>query len=330
MDTKAISSVFIGSSVLYGIITGYLAGPASPQQYYVTYHSYLVDKLLGMIGVSEFLPFLGPILSNNVSIWFVIFVLGSVFPLIIWDLIQHNFYAITRMSLYLGPESTMAVMMVHGFYEITAIMLCGFASFSLFISGIKSLVKKKPEDLSFETDVLWISLLTLAMAAFLEVYVYPVITKGEPAPISMDILSWFYWGGYFAVPLILVSTVSLSFWEFFFKEEAHFPFIIPKLDFFRLWIRNMKIGVVEDAVFRLPVWMASFVMPPLIPSLLSSLVFGIAHYTYGVAKIPSAFTSGLVLCALTVAYGLPAAMICHAFLDLFLALQYMFARSSLS
>ena len=326
MDTKAISSVFIGSSVLYGIITGYLAGPAPPQQYYVTYHSYLVDKLLGMIGVSEFLPFLGPILSNNVSIWFVIFVLGSVFPPIIWDLVQHNFYAITRMSLYLGPEPTMAVMMVHGFYELTSMILCAFASISLFILGIKSLVKKKPEDLDFEANAILISLLTLVMAAFLEVYVYPVITKAEPAPLSMDILSWFYWGGYFAVPLILTSSASLMFWELFFKEEARFPFIIPKLDFFSLWIRNMKIGVVEDAVFRLPVWMASFIMPPLVPSLLSSLVFGIAHYSYGVAKIPSAFTSGLVLCAITVAYGLPAAMICHGFLDLFLALQYMSGR----
>jgi hypothetical protein len=205
-------------------------------------------------------------------------------------------------------------------------MLCALASLSLFISGIKSLVKRKPEDLGFEADALWISLWSLVMAAFLEVYVYPVITKGEPAPLSMDVLSWFYWGGYFAVPVVLTSTASLDFWELFFKEEAHLPFIIPKLDFFRLWIRNMKIGIVEDAVFRLPVWMASFVMPPLIPSLLSSLIFGAAHYTYGMAKIPSAFTAGLVLCAVTVAYGLPAAMICHAFLDLFLALQYLFER----
>jgi len=66
--------------------------------------------------------------------------------------------------------------------------------------------------------------------------------------------------------------------------------------------------------------------PVLEVSLISSIIFGLGHYEYGPSKIPSAFTMGMVFCAIAATYGLPAAVVSHAFLDLFFTLEELYLK----
>lgn len=128
-----------------------------------------------------------------------------------------------------------------------------------------------------------------------------------------------FYGGAFAVPLIITSAVSLEFWEFLLGQEAHYPFKEPgKVMLGDAWFHNFEIGFAEEIVFRGPVVLLAPYMNPVILSIISSAIFGLAHYSYGIAKIPSCFTSGMILCAIALHFGLPAAIVAHMFLDLYL------------
>lgn len=146
--------------------------------------------------------------------------------------------------------------------------------------------------------------------------------------LTVNVLaSWFYYGGAFAFPLLFVTSASLEFWEIFLGE-AKYPFAMPeRMGFWEVWLKNMKIGFFEELIFRSPVWIISLAhLPVVVPAFISSLLFGLAHYEYGPAKIPSAFTSGMFLCAIAVNYGLMAAIIAHAFLDLFVTIQAIYLK----
>ena len=133
-----------------------------------------------------------------------------------------------------------------------------------------------------------------------------------------------YYGGAFAFPIMIISSATLEFWEIFLGE-THFPFKIVKMGFLEAWLLNMRIGFVEELMFRGVIWILALAhQPVLIPAVISSILFGLAHYEYGTAKILSAFTMGMVFCAITVQYGLIVSMIAHAFLDLFLTLQAIY------
>jgi membrane protease YdiL (CAAX protease family) len=151
---------------------------------------------------------------------------------------------------------------------------------------------------------------------------------GAPSSPS-DVVGWFYYGGAFAVPLIIIATATLEFWELFLGE-THYPFEMAeagKVGWFEIWLDNLKVGFSEEILFRTPVVLLAMAgVHPFIPAFISSLLFGLAHWDYGLAKVPATFTAGMLLSAEAVTYGLPASVITHAFLDTFYTLQSLYLK----
>jgi len=162
------------------------------------------------------------------------------------------------------------------------------------------------------------ALLVLVMAMLVYTVIHPELNYET-------VFKWIYYGGAFSVPLLIISSASLEFWELFLGE-TRYPFPMPeRVSFSDALLKNLEIGLWEEILFRLPVWMVAAANGPVLEtSVFSSILFGLAHYEYGLAKIPSAFTAGLVFCGITAAYGLPASIVAHAFLDLFLTLQEVY------
>mgnify|MGYP001626399593 CR=1 FL=1 len=174
------SLIIVLLTVVAGIMRGLYTGPAPPSKFYVTYNTPLVQKLLGNF---KFAYLLSEYISNNVGLWCVLFMLGSIFPLVIFDILYFNFYAITRMALYLGSGTTAYVLMMHGIYELVSIIMCSWASLSLFIIVANELIAKIKHteyyaDFEFEAKLLGISLFALVAAAFIEAYATPLLWGG--------------------------------------------------------------------------------------------------------------------------------------------------------
>jgi len=171
-----------------------------------------------------------------------------------------------------------------------------------------------------------VSLHTLIMVLSMLMLLYIAI---NPEVNYNTVVSWFYYGGAFAVPIMIISIASLAFWDFLLRTSAKFPYRMPPVEtpFLDHYIENLKIGLAEEILFRLPVWLVATAHGPVLEvSLISSVIFAVGHYEYGPSKIPSAFTMGMFFCAITVAYGLPAAVISHAFLDLFFTLEELYLK----
>lgn len=179
MTRLQASAILVALFVLKGILQGLSAGPAPPAQFYVTYHTPFVNSILGNFRFTEYL---GEYISNNVGLWMVLFFFGVLFPYIIYDIISYNFYAITRMALYLKAPLTAYILVMHGIYELSAILMVSVASLSLFIlivQEVYALIKKKKFYKPYNTEVklLFISLGTLVSAAFIEGYVTPLLWR---------------------------------------------------------------------------------------------------------------------------------------------------------
>jgi hypothetical protein len=170
------------------------------------------------------------------------------------------------------------------------------------------------------------------MASLLEAYVTPVIFSPSSGPMFLrgvqasslyDCLFYAaFLGGAYAIPLIITAAFSLEFWEYFFGRETTYPFgpLPPEPRLLPAWGSDISIGVMEELMFRAPVLILASYYNPFEVAVAFSILFGFAHHTYGIAKIPSAFTVGMVFSAIAFHFGLGPAIVSHAFLDLYLLL----------
>jgi uncharacterized membrane protein SpoIIM required for sporulation len=172
---QKISAITVLLLVTIGIIMGLKQGPASPSQFYINY-SPMAKALLKDF---SFTKYLGEYIGNNVGIFMVLFFLGCVFPPVVFDMIIYNFMAITRMALYLGANTTIYVLCLHGIYELASILMVSWCSLSLFILMIQELIHKGKyvADFGLEAKVLAISLGTLIGSAFIEGWVTPLLWR---------------------------------------------------------------------------------------------------------------------------------------------------------
>jgi len=174
-----VAAVLVILFALKGIMDGINAGPAPPSKFYVTCYTPFINSLLKNF---QFTSFLGEYISNNFGLWMVLFFLGSIFPYAIYDIVVYNFFAVTRMSLYLGSSTTFYVLIMHGIYELVGMLMVAIASLSLFFLIVQEayhLIKRKKFYTSYTTEIkmLFISFGALVAAAFIEGYITPLLLR---------------------------------------------------------------------------------------------------------------------------------------------------------
>jgi len=317
-------------TILYGVLGGLAAGPAPPQQFYITLGPFTRDVLKNFLQQFEFSALLGQYIANNIGLWVVVFFLGSLLPVFTFDILSWNFRMITQVTMYLPPEQTAAVFLLHGVYEVAGLVFISYCSYFIFFSIIRELFRMKREDYKPFIKLSLFSLMALFMAALIEAYVTPLFApssgntflRGVNATSLYDFLFYLvYFGGAYALPLIITASISLEFWEYVFGKEAESPFPLPpEPSLFSTWISYINVGVIEELMFRAPVLILAQYYSPFSVSVLFSMLFGIAHFSYGPAKIPSSFTVGMVFSAIALHFGLGPAIVAHAFLDVYLTL----------
>lgn len=120
--------------------------------------------------------------------------------------------------------------------------------------------------------------------------------------------------------LFAVAFGTLEFWENVFGREATAPVEIER-DYAGILVKNIWIGLYEEAVFRLFFFLALtdiFGHPELFLAL-SSVLFAVVHYKYGLPKIPNGITMGICLGLIAWYYGFWAAVGAHYALDFYVS-----------
>jgi uncharacterized membrane protein SpoIIM required for sporulation len=321
-------------TVAYGVVSGLMAGPAPPQQFYLSMGP-ITKSVLGKLSTQqfEFSYLLGEYIANNVGLWVVLFFLGSLVPVFTFDILSWNMRMVTQVTMYLPPGTTMAIMMLHGVYELAAVILMSYCSYYLFYLIVRELVRRPLLEETLQVIKATVfSLMALFMAALLEAYVTPIIfspSSGDMFLRGVQVSSLYdyvfytvFLGGAYAIPLIIAAGISLEFWEYVFGAEAKYPFgpPPPQPELLPSWVQNFNTGVLEELIFRAPVLILAKYYNPFEVAAFFSILFGFAHHTYGIAKIPSSFTVGMVFSAIAFHFGLGPAIVSHAFLDLYLFL----------
>ena len=319
-------------TILYGLITGLMAGPAPPQQFYISMGP-LTGEILKKLGLQQFeySYLLGEYIANNVGLWVVIFFLGSLIPIFTFDILAWNMRMIAQVTMYLPPGQTLAIMMLHGIYEVASLIMVSYTSYCIFLRILQELAGTAKEDIKPVVKLSIFSLMALFMAALIEAYVVPLFVspssgsfflRGVTSTSLYDYIFYLvFLGGAYAIPLIITASVSLEFWEYVFGKEAKSPFPTPPTSkLLPIWQEFITVGVLEELVFRAPVLILAQYYDPFSISVLFSMLFGIAHNSYGIAKIPSSFTVGMIFSAIALHFGLGPAIVAHAFLDIYLTL----------
>lgn len=166
-------------TIVVGVVSGYRAGPAPPQKFYLTMNTPLMHQLFKSIFQFQFTWELGEYLANNFGLWVVIFLLGSILPVFTFDILSYNMRMIVQVSLYL-KEKALLVFLLHGVYEIGALIMVSLASYTIFFTIIREIWylargEEPPEEsFSFIVQLLVISFAALGMAALIEAFVTPI------------------------------------------------------------------------------------------------------------------------------------------------------------
>jgi len=141
-------------------------------------------------------------------------------------------------------------------------------------------------------------------------------------PVAEPIIVQVRDGLAFSLGILMASSGTLEFWERILGQEASYPGPMEGLmlrTFKDVFVLDLMTGIWEEILFRyLGVIFLSRIIGFMPALLISSFLFGLVHYNYGIAKVPSGFAVGMAFGILAYRLGIWSAIASHAFLDFYI------------